>query len=164
MSPTVSYNMPDYIHNDLFCNPIGWFYPMSHDIPSTSMPLYPPIWCLKTYCSGYGLQTIMKSWNSYNISVKSHQLFHNSSQFHRCFTSIPFQLLSQSQALPLRQVHKHSGMGCAVVSLSTAETREAIMCYAEKTFGRSAAGKLEMDIADVKVQLSLGTVGKGTLW
>ena len=89
---------------------------------------------------------------------------HNSSQFHRCFTSIPFQLLSQSQALPLRQVHKHSGMGCAVVSLSTAETREAIMCYAEKTFGRSAAGKLEMDIADVKVQLSLGTVGKGTLW
>lgn len=51
------------------------------------------------------------------------------------------------------QVHKHSGMGCAVVSLSTAETREAIMCYAEKTFGRSAAGKLEMDIADVKVQL-----------
>jgi hypothetical protein len=65
---------------------------------------------------------------------------------------------------PERQVHKHSGMGCAVVSLSTAETREAIMCYAEKTFGRSAAGKLEMDIADVKVQLSLGTFGKGTLW
>ena len=55
-----------------------------------------------------------------------------------------------------RQVHKHSGMGCAVVSLSAAETREAIMCYAEKTFGRSAQGKLEMDIADVKVQLPLG--------
>lgn len=54
------------------------------------------------------------------------------------------------------QVHKHSGMGCAVVSLSAAETREAIMCYAEKTYGRSAAGKLEMDIADVKVQLCLG--------
>eukprot|EP00438_Fugacium_kawagutii_P000598 Skav236170 [mRNA] locus=scaffold298:286174:289554:- [translate_table: standard] len=55
--------------------------------------------------------------------------------------------------LPLAVVHKHSGMGCAVVSLSAAETREAIMCYAEKTFGRSPAGKLEMDIADVKVQL-----------
>jgi len=51
------------------------------------------------------------------------------------------------------QVHKHSGMGCAVVSLAAADTREAIMCYAEKTFGRSAAGKLEMDISDVKVQL-----------
>ena len=100
MSPTISYNMPDYIHNDLFCTPIGWFYPMSHDIPSTSMPLYPPIWCLKTDCSEYGLQSIMKSWNSHNISIKSHQLFHNSSQFHRCFTSIPFQLLSLSQALP----------------------------------------------------------------
>ncbi len=58
------------------------------------------------------------------------------------------------------QVHKHSGMGCAVVSLAAADTREAIMCYAEKTFGRSAAGKLEMDIADVKVQLSLGKMDR----
>ena len=55
------------------------------------------------------------------------------------------------------QVHKHSGMGCAVVSLEQAATREAIMAYAEKTFGRSPAGKLEMDIADVKVQLKRHT-------
>eukprot|EP00913_Durusdinium_trenchii_P021412 g20124.t1 len=51
------------------------------------------------------------------------------------------------------QVHKHSGMGCAVVSLEAAQHREAIMNYAEKTYGWSPLGKLEMDIADVKVQL-----------
>ena len=65
-------------------------------------------------------------------------------------------MLSSILTQNIWEVHKHSGMGCAVVSLAAADTREAIMCYAEKTFGRSAAGKLEMDISDVKVQLSLG--------
>ena len=36
------------------------------------------------------------------------------------------------------------------------------MCYAEKTFGRSPLGKLEMDIGETKVQLTLGR-SKGVL-
>eukprot|EP00439_Symbiodinium_sp_Y106_P046263 s1708_g5.t2 len=55
------------------------------------------------------------------------------------------------------QVHKHSSMGCAVVSMQSASMREAIMNFAEQRFGRNAAGRVQMDIGDVKVQLKRHT-------
>ncbi|CAE7236909.1 unnamed protein product, partial [Symbiodinium sp. CCMP2456] len=55
------------------------------------------------------------------------------------------------------QVHKHSSMGCAVVSMQSASMREAIMNFAEQRFGRNAAGRVQMDIGEVKVQLKRHT-------
>ncbi|CAE6929200.1 unnamed protein product [Symbiodinium natans] len=55
------------------------------------------------------------------------------------------------------QVHKHSSMGCAVVSMQSAAMREAIMNFAEQRFGRNANGRVQMDIGDVKVQLKRHT-------
>ncbi|CAE7642438.1 unnamed protein product, partial [Symbiodinium pilosum] len=55
------------------------------------------------------------------------------------------------------QVHKHSSMGCAVVSMQSANMREAIMNFAEQRFGRNSNGRVQMDIGDVKVQLKRHT-------
>jgi len=55
------------------------------------------------------------------------------------------------------QVHKHSSMGCAVVSMKSADMREAIMNYAEHTFGKNTSGRVQMEIGEVKVQLKRHT-------
>mmetsp|Transcript_6309 Transcript_6309/g.11824 ORF Transcript_6309/g.11824 Transcript_6309/m.11824 type:complete len:678 (+) Transcript_6309:71-2104(+) len=56
------------------------------------------------------------------------------------------------------EVHKHSGMGCAVVSMDTAAAREALFRYAEIRFGTSAPdNRVKMDIGDVTVQLKRHT-------
>lgn len=51
------------------------------------------------------------------------------------------------------QVHKHSGMGCAVVSMHSAQAREAVMRYVERKNAGKGSGLIKIEIQDVVAQL-----------
>jgi len=52
-------------------------------------------------------------------------------------------------------VHKHSGMGCAVISMDSKSIRETVLNYAERQSpsGRNKPGAAEMDIDGLKVEI-----------